>query len=86
MLMFLGEIEDNRPLACLTQHVDPHKIMKHPPSRRMLNPLTLLVGKRRLMIVERLADTVFQGRIDQQTHRHHHQQRHDALGLFEIER
>jgi hypothetical protein len=51
-----------------------------------LNPFTLLVGKRCLMIVERLADTVFQGRVDQQSHRHHHQQRHDPLGLFEIER
>ena len=36
MLMFLGEIEDNRPLACLTQQVDPHKIMKHPPRRVLL--------------------------------------------------
>ena len=86
MLMFLGEIEDNRPLTCLTQQVDPNKIMKHPPSRRMLNPFSLLVRKRCRMIVERLADTVIQGRIDQQTHRHHHQQRHDALGLFEIAR
>jgi hypothetical protein len=86
VLMCLGELEDHWPLACLTQQVDPHKIMKHPPRRRMLNPFTLLVGKRCLMIVERLADTVFQGRVDQQSHRHDHQQRHDPLGLFEIER
>ena len=86
MLMFLGEIEDHRPLAWLTQQVDPHKIMKHPPSRRMSNPLPLLVGKRCLMIVERLADTVVQGRLDPPRHGHHHQQRHEAFGLFERER
>jgi hypothetical protein len=31
MLMFLREIQDNRPLACLTQQVDPNKIMEFIP-------------------------------------------------------
>jgi hypothetical protein len=38
------------------------------------------------MRFERLADAVFQGCIPQQAHGHHHEQRHDAFGLFEIER
>jgi hypothetical protein len=78
--MFLGEIEANGPLACLTQQVDPHHIRKHPPRRRLVHPWTLLVGKRGLMLVERLADTVFHGRVDPQPPRPHHPQRHEALG------
>ena len=38
------------------------------------------------MRLERLANTVLQGCIDQQAHGHHHEQRHDALGLFEVQR
>ena len=83
MLMFRGEIEDNRPLACLTQQVNSHKIMQHPTCRRLLNPFTFLVGKRGLMLCERVADMVFPGRLDQQPHRHHPHQRHEALGLVE---
>ena len=85
MLMFRGEIEHDRPLACLTEPVNPHKILKHPARRRMLNPFTPLVGKRRRMVVERLTNAVFQGGIHQQTHGHHHQQGHDALRLFQIQ-
>jgi len=73
VLMCLGELEHHRPLACLTQHVNPHKVMNDPPSRRMLNPVPLLVRKRRFLVCERFPDTVFQGCIDQQAHRHHHQ-------------
>ena len=85
MLMFGCEIEDNRPLACLTSQVNPHNIMKHPAHRRMLNPFTPWVGKRRRMVFERLADTVFQGGIHQQTHGHHHQQGDDAVRLFQLQ-
>ena len=66
MLMFGCEIEDHRPLACLTSQVNPHKIMQHPARRRMVNPFTPWVGKRRRMVFERLADAVFQGGIHQQ--------------------
>jgi hypothetical protein len=62
------------------------KILEDPSRRRILDRLPLLVGKRRVMRRERLAHTILQSGIDQQTYRHHHQQRHDALGLFEIER
>jgi hypothetical protein len=86
VLMFLGEINDNRPLAYLTQQVNPHKIMQHPTCRRMLNPFPCLVGKRGLMRFNRLADAVFQGCVYSQAYRHHHSQSHHAFGLFEIER
>ena len=46
MLMFRCEIENNRPLACLTEPVNPRKIMQYPTCRRMLNPFTFVVGKR----------------------------------------
>jgi hypothetical protein len=71
VLMRLGEVEDHRPVACLTPHVEPHNILPHPACRRLLTPLPLVVGNRRLMGVERLADAVFPGGIDQHTHRHH---------------
>jgi hypothetical protein len=67
VLMFCGEIADNRPVACLTTQVHPHETMTHPTSRRMLHPLSLVVGKCRRMVFERLADTVCQGRLHQQT-------------------
>lgn len=85
LLMFRGKIEDDRPLAGLTQEVNAHKRMKDPPRRRIVNLFALWVGKRRLVVFERLADAVFQGGLDEQTHRHHHQQRHDALGCFQRE-
>jgi hypothetical protein len=83
--MFHCKIEDDRPLAWLTKQVNPNETMKDPTRRRMVNLLALLVGKRRLVVFERFADAVFQGGIDSQTHRHHHQQRHNALGFFQIE-
>jgi hypothetical protein len=38
------------------------------------------------MLFQGLADAIRQGGIHQQTHRHHHQQGHDPLRFFEIER
>jgi hypothetical protein len=63
--MFRGEMEDHGPLACLTQHVNPNKIMKHPARRRLLNPFPLVVGKRRLTVSERCTAAVFHGGIHQ---------------------
>ena len=36
------------------------------------------------MVLERLADTILQGRVHQQAHGHDHQQRHDPLGFLQI--
>ena len=84
MLMFGGEIEHDRPWASLTEHVNPHNIMKHPARRRMLHPFPPLVGKRGRMVVERLTNAVCSGGIHQSTHGHHHQQGHEALRRFQI--
>ena len=58
MLRFLGKIEPQRPLACRTPQVNPHPIMKAPPSCRMLNPLPLEVETRRFTVFERLAEPI----------------------------
>jgi hypothetical protein len=38
------------------------------------------------MVPEGLADAIRQGGLDRQTHRQHHQQRHEPLGIVEIAR
>jgi hypothetical protein len=86
VLMVLGEIENNRPLACLAQQVNANKIVQHPTCRWISNLFPFLVGEGRLMRFERLAYAIFQGCIHQQTYAHQHEQCHDAFRLFEIER
>ena len=44
----------------------------------------LLVRKGCSVLLEGAADAVFEGRIDEPTDRHDHQQGHDPLGLLEI--
>jgi hypothetical protein len=72
VLMCLCEMENNRPLAGLTQHVNPHNIMKDPTRRRILTGFPLLIGKRRIVVFACLADAVCSGGIDQQAHGQHH--------------
>jgi len=45
-----------------------------------------LVWKRGVLLFECPTDAILYSRIDEQTDGHHHQQGHDAFGLFEIER
>ena len=85
MLMFCGEIADNRPVACLTTQVHPHETMTHPTRRRMVHPLSLVVETCRRLVFERLAYALCHSRIHEHTDGHHQQQRHDACRLFEIE-
>src|SRR5678816_107513 len=66
--------------------MNPNKVVKHPACGRGLDMLAFLVWKRRPRLLERAADAVLSGRIDEQTDGHHHQQGHDAFGFFEIER
>ncbi len=68
------------------QHMNPDKGMENPACGWRLGGFTFLVEKRGSMSLERGANTVFEGRIDQETHRHHHKEGHNALRLFEIER
>ena len=49
-------------------------------------PFPLLVGKGRLMVFAGFADAIFPGCVHQQAPRHHHQQRPDRFGFFEVER
>jgi hypothetical protein len=49
-----------------------------------LDGLPLLVGESRILVLERLSNAIFQGRIHQQADSHDHQQRHDPLGFLEI--
>jgi hypothetical protein len=44
-----------------------------------------LVRKRRPVVLQRLAEAGFQGRLHEPTPRHPHQARHDARGLCEID-
>ena len=67
MLLVCGEIEENRPWPCLTTQVHSNETLHPPTSRRMVTPLSLLVGTCRLMVFARVADTLVHGRIHQQT-------------------
>jgi hypothetical protein len=79
--VLFSEVEHAGPLPRDKQHMNPDKVVKHPPGGGMLDTLAFLVRKRHPLGLEGSADAVFQGHIDQQTHGHHHQQRHDTLGL-----
>lgn len=81
MLMCLGEMAPQRPWACLTPPVKPHKVRQDPPSRRRLKPFPLLVRTRRCRVCERLAETGCPGGIAPQAHRPHHPSRHQARRL-----
>jgi hypothetical protein len=86
LLMLLGEIQYQRPLPGDEEHVNPHKIVKDPPRCRILYRGALLVRKGCSVVLQGVANAVLQRRIHEQAHRHHHQERHDPLGLFEIQR
>jgi hypothetical protein len=84
--MLLGQIQYQRPLPRDEEHVDAYKIVKDPPRGRILYGGALLVRKGALLVFECLANAVRQRRLHEPAHRHHHQARHDPLGLFEIQR
>ena len=47
---------------------------------------TALVRQGGLVLLERVADAILSGRIDEQTDRHDHQQGHDTFGWFQLQR
>jgi hypothetical protein len=67
VLLVGGAIAENRPWPGLTTPVPPHDTLPPPTSRRMVTPLSLVVGTCRLMVFARVADTVVHGRIHQPT-------------------
>src|SRR5262245_34148470 len=85
VLVLVGQIEDHEPLSWDIEHMNPNKIVKHPPCRGVWNASPFLIWEGRSMLLQGRADAIFERCIDEQTHCHHHQEGHNALGLFEIE-
>ena len=84
--MLLREIEHQGSLPREVQQMNPYKVMEDPARGRVLHWLTFVVRNCRVMVLQGFAKARLQRHIDQQTYRHHHQQGHDPLRLFEIER
>ena len=77
--MLIGKIEHQQLPSRDEPQVNPDKIVKDPACGRVWDGLSLLFRKRLPMVLEGRVDAILQHRIDQQTHRHHHQQDHDPL-------
>ena len=59
-LVLLGEIDhQGRPLPRDEEHMNPDKILEDPSCRRVLHGFALLVGKRRVMLLQGGTDSVF---------------------------
>lgn len=86
MLVLVGQIQHPESLPRDVKHMNPHEVVKHPAGSGSLDTLALLVWKRCAVLLERAADAVLSGRIDEQADGHHHQQGHDTCRFFEIER
>jgi hypothetical protein len=84
--MLLGEIQDQRPLPGDEAHVNPHNRGKDPPRCRMLYRGARLVRNGGAVVLQGVANAVRQRRLHEPAHRHHHQERPDPLGLFELPR
>jgi hypothetical protein len=85
-LVFVGQMQHHESLSRDEEHMYPHEVVEHPACSGVLDAFAFLVWKGGLVGLERVANAVLSGRIDEQTYRHHHQAGHDTLGLFEIER
>src|SRR5215510_12810887 len=85
MLVLVGQIEDHEPLSWDIEHMNPNKVVKHPLCSGVRNASPFLVWEGRSMLLQGRADAIFERCIDEQTHRHHHQEGHNAFRLFEIE-
>ena len=85
VLVLVGQIKNHESLSWDVEHMNPHEVVKDPPCSRVRNPSPFLIREGRSMLLKGRADAVFEGRIDEQTDRHDHEQGHDALGFFERE-
>ena len=86
VLVLVSQIQNHEPLSWEVEHMNPHEVVEHPSCGRVLDARAFLVWKGGLMRLEGSANPILQGCIHQQADGHHHQERHDAFGLFEIER
>jgi hypothetical protein len=84
--MRLCEIEHQGPFPRDQEDMNPHNILEDPPRCWVLHRLPCVVGKGGAVILQRLANALRHCCIHQQAHRHHHPERHDPLGRFEIAR
>ena len=85
MLVLVGQIQNHESLSRVVEHMNPHEVVEHPACGRVLNAFAFLVWEGRAVLLEGYADAIFEGRIDESTDRHDHQEGHDPLGLFERE-
>ena len=86
LLMLLGEIQHQRPLPWDEEPVNPHNIVQDPPCGGVLYRCALLVRDGASVVLEGMAHARRQRRLHEPAHRHHPQERHAPLGLFEIPR
>jgi len=84
--VLLIEIEHEGPLARDAQQMEATEIVEHPACRGVLDRLPFWVGEGGLGAYECLSDAIREGGIDQSADGHDHQQGHDPLGYFQIER
>ena len=82
MPVLVGQMQNHEPLSWDVEHRNPHEVVKDPPYCRMWTTVPFWVWEGRSVLLQDRADAVFEGRIDEQTHRHDHQQGHDALGFL----
>src|SRR4029434_1829918 len=83
--VLVGQIQNHESLSWDVEHMNANEVVEHPACGRVLNAFAFLVGEGRSVLLEGLADTVFEGRIDESTDGHDHQEGHAPLGLFERE-
>ena len=65
MLVRFGEIRHVGPLPRAQEQMTPHKIMQDPPRCGVLPRLTLVVGKRRVRVLEGRTDAVLHRGLDE---------------------
>ena len=85
MLVLVGPIEHPASLSWDGEHMHPPEVMEDPAGGRVLDAFTFVVWQGGAMLLEGRAETVCEGRIDEQTDRHAHHQGHDPLGLCAIQ-
>ena len=86
MQVLHGEVDNDGRLPRDNQDMKANKGVEHPPRRGVLDAFAFLVRKSRPVVRQHGADAGLQGRRDEQTDRHDHQQGHAPLGLCESER
>ena len=65
MLVLFGQMEHEEPLSRDVEHMHPHQVVEDPPCGGVLDAATFLVRKSCPVLLERAADAVLSGRIDE---------------------